>query len=136
MHCNYADITSRIAEPPAWYDEHAVPRYCEFTPDAVANIYADEVALLEIKCQCCDMRFKVAVSSDRLSKNSVTYWLKGTPTWGWGDPPNVGCCPAGPSMQSELVAVLEVWRRVKHKWRRVLSGEYRVAQEAIDGQAN
>jgi len=42
---HYEDILSRIAEPPRWFDEQGVPRYCEFAPHCIANIYADECAL-------------------------------------------------------------------------------------------
>ena len=37
---NYEDILSRIAEPPRWFDEQGVPRYCEFAPHRIANIYS------------------------------------------------------------------------------------------------
>jgi hypothetical protein len=40
MYRRYDDILSRIAEEPTWFDEHAVPRYCTFAPDQIANIYA------------------------------------------------------------------------------------------------
>lgn len=38
MHASYSDITDRLGEP-QWWDENAVPRYCEFEPARVANIY-------------------------------------------------------------------------------------------------
>jgi hypothetical protein len=31
---HYEDILSRIAEPPRWFDEQGVPRYCEFAPES------------------------------------------------------------------------------------------------------
>jgi hypothetical protein len=37
---HYEDILSRIAEPPRWFDEQGVPRYCEFAPHRIANIHA------------------------------------------------------------------------------------------------
>ena len=60
---DYIDITERIAEPPKWWDEHGVPRYAEFSPYLVANIYAEEVVLVEIACQACRSLFPVAFSS-------------------------------------------------------------------------
>jgi hypothetical protein len=53
MHNYYKDIISKIPEEPQWFDEEAVPRYCPFTPDKLANIYADECALVLIQCQGC-----------------------------------------------------------------------------------
>ena len=53
MDRNYLDISSRIAEAPTWFDECAVPRYCQFYPQYMANIYAREGVLVEIACQFC-----------------------------------------------------------------------------------
>lgn len=117
MHHHYNDITSRILAPPMWYDENAVPRYCDFAPDEVADIYATEVALVEIACQDCGQRFNVAFSWDRVE------WVKGVPRLHeamtladvkrlhYGDPPNAGCCPAGPTMNCDDLRVLEFWRK-------------------------
>jgi hypothetical protein len=63
MHQHYEDILSRIAEPPRWFDEDGVPRYCEFAPDRIANIYADECALLAIECQSCARPFLVTLDA-------------------------------------------------------------------------
>jgi hypothetical protein len=43
---HYEDILSRIVEPPCWFHEKGVPRYGEFAPHHIANIYADECAIL------------------------------------------------------------------------------------------
>jgi hypothetical protein len=51
MFNDYSDITERIAEPPKWWDEHGVPRYADYDPWRVANIYAEETALVEAACQ-------------------------------------------------------------------------------------
>jgi DNA-directed RNA polymerase subunit N (RpoN/RPB10) len=56
---HYEDILSRISEPPRWFDEQGVPRYCEFAPDRIAN--ARECALLAIECQSCGRPFIVAL---------------------------------------------------------------------------
>lgn len=118
MHLAYTDILSRISEKPRWFDECAVPRYCEFSPRATANIYADEVALVEIECQGCRQEFNVAFTdlnlrdelwdasgqrvrriSDLITDRRIHY----------GDPPNIGCCDAGPTMSSIPRRVLEYW---------------------------
>lgn len=50
MQTNYDDIISRISEPPLWFDENAVPRYCAFSPKE-SSPYLGEIALAEIDCQ-------------------------------------------------------------------------------------
>jgi hypothetical protein len=45
MFHHYEDILSRIAEPPRWFDARGVPRYCDFAPDRIADIYTRECAL-------------------------------------------------------------------------------------------
>lgn len=113
MHCDYKDIIDKLGKP-LWWDENAVPRYCEFAPDLVANIYAKQVALLEIACQHCGYRFNVAMSSRLLDQ------VKGWPSLAecvvnkriyYGDPPNYGCCAPGPTMTSDSLEVLEFWTR-------------------------
>lgn len=104
----YTDITERIAEPPLWWDESGVPRYCDFAADRVANVYAREAVLFEIACQACGREFRVALSSgkapsiaDAIRSHELHY----------GDPPNVGCCVAGHTMNSVPLRVLQYWRR-------------------------
>ena len=65
---HYEDIFSRIAEPPRWFDEQGVPRYCEFAPDRIANIHAQECALLAIECQSCGRPF-----GDRSASHKTNY---------------------------------------------------------------
>jgi hypothetical protein len=116
MHHHYDDITGRIKEPPLWYDENGVPRYCEFGPDEGASIYARQIALLEIACQACGERFMVAMSwtpslcatdqhdwslADLIQDGSIHY----------GDPPNADCCGIGASMNCEDLRVVEFWVR-------------------------
>jgi hypothetical protein len=112
---DYSDITGRIAEPPKWWDEHGVPRYADFEPHCVANIYAWEVALLEIACQACWRHFEVALSgqggggsgengrsmADNIRGGEIDY----------GDPPNYGNCRVGASMSCFNLRVLQYWRR-------------------------
>lgn len=120
MNHHYNDIRSRIAEPPRWFDENGVPRYDDFSPRDVANIYAREAVLVRIACQGCGARFDVAFSRDRIG------WKCGKMvelppladsirdgSLHYGDPPNIGCCPAGPTMNCDDLRVLEYWRRSK-----------------------
>lgn len=113
MHCAYTDITSKLGDP-IWWDENAVPRYCPFSPEAAANIYAREVALVEIQCQMCGHQFPVAFSwssletlhnvqippiSERIIKKELCY----------RDPPNY-CCNSGACTTSVPLRVLEFWK--------------------------
>lgn len=114
MNNEYHDIRNRIAEPPKWWDEFAVPRYCDFAPTHAANIYAREAALLSIECQACRAPFKVCMTAgrglaDAIKDGSLHY----------GDPPNIECCLTGPSMNCVDVRVLEFWHRdVASDWER------------------
>ena len=120
MNHHYRDIRDRVDDAPLWYDEHAVPRYCTFSPNEVANIYAKECVLLLIRCQGCDQRFKVAMSWDDMSamrhgipRLRLSVFDK---TIHYGDPPNIGCCPAGPTMNSFPLRVLEFWEQSQREW--------------------
>jgi hypothetical protein len=147
---NYiADILERIPEPPVWWDEGGWPRYCEFHPGKVMDIYANQVALVRIACQNCGMRFSVAVTwtwtlagidalqrgvaKDELAEYLKTHDLKAQAlarVLGWNDPPNVGCCHAGPTMSSDTVRVLEFWENGDEGWMRL--PEYELPQEEPD----
>lgn len=134
MHHCYDDILSRIPEEPIWFDEHAVPRYCEFDPKRVANAYADEVALVEVTCQSCGRLFHVAFAACAGVTVSREEWPSGPiataireKTLHYGDPPNVWCCHAGPSMNSEPRKVVQYWRqgnpayvRTEGPWRQIV----------------
>lgn len=115
MKASYADIRSRLGAP-TWWDEHAVPRYCDFHPSATANIYADEVCLMQIRCQGCGAAFPVAFSEDiyaRITRDGDIYppISERIDELYFGDPPNAGCCAAGPTMSSEPVRIIEFWSR-------------------------
>jgi hypothetical protein len=125
MNHNYDDIRSRIQEPPKWFDECAVPRYSDFAPHEVSDIYAHEAALVLIACQSCGQRFKVAFSRPTNGGLAAILSGKKSPTLAerikdkslhYGDPPNVGCCPAGPTMNSDPILVLEYWSRPSFEW--------------------
>jgi hypothetical protein len=159
MNHDYSDIRAKIAEKPTWFDEHAVPRYCEFTPDSVANIYAESVALVQILCQSCHAEFHVAFSYHQFFSRldlqprpipdvAFSYHqffsrldLQPRPipdmvadkSLHYGDPPNVGCCPAGATMNSIPVRVLEYWKREGFVWVRVPELEIEITPDwAID----
>lgn len=139
MNHDYSDIRSRIPEPPNWFDENAVPRYSVFEPTELSNIYAREGALVEISCQNCQRRFHVAFSRStmddvrayRTGKEPITLAsMIEAKTIHYGDPPNVGCCPSGPTMNSDPIRVLEYWRRddsTGHDWCRYNSLEIDVS---------
>lgn len=126
MHHDYACITSRIAENPTWWDEHGVPRYAVFAPSDSPNIYAREVALLLIECQACGHEFRVGMTSDMYDRALGRPTLHDLVLSGeihYGDPPNIGCCPSGPTMNSVPRRVLEFWRTDYVQWSRVVELE-------------
>jgi hypothetical protein len=135
MHVCYQDILDLTSEEPKWFDENAVPRFCKFSPDKVPNIYARQAALYLIKCQACGKHFKVAESSygekdilmDSVSSIRESI-IKGTLCF--GDPPNINCCPSGPTMSSDTIRVLEYWTREKvFEWVRDKTLEVSFEQE-------
>ena len=119
MNESYSDITSKLGEP-QWWDEAAVPRYCEFEPRRLAHVYLDEAALVEIECQGCGRTFPVAFSwgqHDGLFADrdipSLAERIRAD-TLHYGDPPNYSCCPAGPTMNSIPRRVLQFWRKAEN----------------------
>lgn len=114
MKHHYRDITDQLGTP-GWWDENGVPRYCDFSPEEGANIYAQEICLLEIHCQACARPFQVAMSSrePRALEEAVR-----AGTLHYGDPPCLPCCPAGPTMNSVPVRVIEFWERGRNPGRR------------------
>ena len=120
---SYSDITSRIPDKPLWYTMGGVPRYVPFEPRVRSLPYCREVALLEIACQGCATRFTVELAWDdqpgiasgrrdrALSKNPDLFH--------YGDPPNVGCCPPGHTMNCIDLRVLQFWRSEGGSWVRI-----------------
>ena len=111
MFANYHDISSKLGTP-VWFDESGVPRYCEFHPSNLANIYATEAVLFLVGCQVCGKGFTVAMSgafpatSDRIRNNTLDY----------GDPPNVGC--GNVLMSSVPQSIIQYWSRAQMRdWR-------------------
>jgi hypothetical protein len=150
MNCSYEDIRSRIREEPGWWDERAVPRYCAFAPDELANIYADECALVLIRCQQCRIDFKVAFSGDSMrmgawNTDGTRRWLIaeqiGEGRLHYGDPPNIACCTAGATMNCLDIQVLEYWRKCMERgehfleWQRDATFEVELEDARHDGVA-
>jgi len=127
----YEDILKLTKREPIWFDENAVPRYCEFSPKVIADIYADECSLVLIQCQSCHTEFKVAFSDEKFSiRKMITESFVGRKLSTlaesirghqihYGDPPNMRCCPAGNTMNCDDIKVLEYWRRSKFGWKRI-----------------
>jgi len=117
MKQTYSDIISRIKDPPLWWDEKGVPRYDPFHPYDLNCIYISEAVLFLIRCQACGKQFEVAATShilhdtESLALDIVEHRLH------YGDPPNIGCCAAGPTMSSEPIVVLQFWRKEHGEWR-------------------
>lgn len=143
MHTGYEDILSRIDVAPRWWDEHAVPRFCAFSPDQIADIYADECVLLLIECQDCHKPYKVCMSisaiSKMMSRMDFNYKMRTSVETHrylyYGDPPNAceeDCC-AGATMSSVSIRILEFWERSftpEHwGWRRVPELEIEIEEE-------
>ncbi|KKL96410.1 hypothetical protein LCGC14_1844770 [marine sediment metagenome] len=108
MEASYEDITSRIKDKPKWWDANGVPRFDKFTPDQCPDIYAKEVVLLKIACQSCNKRFRVELHGGVFSRIKHPHKLH------YGDPPRhmidgIGC--VGETMNSDALAVLEVWHK-------------------------
>lgn len=132
MKRDYKDITDRISESPKWFDENGVPRYCDFYPDEVANIYAQEVLFLHIGCQNCYRIFDVTLSFD--FKRKLENFKE---DFSYGDPPNIGCCVTGPSMTSENIKLLEYWNRNEFsEWERNNSMEFKINMNIFSRRGN
>jgi hypothetical protein len=140
---SYDDIKSRIPEQPKWYDENGVPRYNDFHPNDVPNIYAEEALLLEISCQDCGERFLVAFQTagmmDRLfnpkakslSERIDAYLKKDKATkeaewfpFHYGDPPIHGC--VGDTMNCNDHRIVEFWQKKDFEW--VRNAKYEIAE--------
>lgn len=106
MHHDYSDLRALTPLPPLWFDEYAVPRFVPFQPNFLANIYAKDAVLAEIRCQACDHAFHVAFSHGANTREPLAEAIVAN-TLHYGDPPNIGCCPAGPTMNSVPQRVLE-----------------------------
>lgn len=112
MYTYLGDIIDKLGEPLWWDDSQAIPRYCEFSPDECNNIYAQEVAFILVECQNCGHEFKISQAWEIFDNPiSLSESIKEGYTIGFSDPPNIQCCPAGPSETSDKIKVLEFWQR-------------------------
>lgn len=127
---DYPDIRSRIAKEPTWFDNNGTPRYRDFHPSLMPDIYADECLLYEIECQGCGLKYLVAESwckhlngwrgddpvaplSMRVRRKSIHF----------GDPPCFTCA-SGATMNCIDIKTVQFWRRERAgEWRRVLELE-------------
>ena len=118
---DYKDIRDLIPFPPKWWDEMGCPRYCEFSPHEISNIYGKQCALLEIACQACGHIFQVAMSTtelDAVRGFTIKRFIEDK-TIHYGDPPNIHCCASGPTMNCEDRRVLQFWEKGKNfNWKR------------------
>lgn len=137
MYCRYQDITDKLGEP-KWWDEEGVPRYCDFSPDNVADIYADKAVLVIIKCQGCGRYLPVAWSFNKLK---IVCWVPEHPkghecfaqltyptkdnsgSVGYGDAPahdnrEGEYCHLGCVMTTDVVQIKEFWSSDKLEWKR------------------
>jgi hypothetical protein len=137
MKASFDDIRALTPLVPKWFDFNGTPRYCEFRPFESPNIYAREIALLEIACQSCGEVFLVEQHRDDLGKayrracgakdiDLADSVREGTITY--RDPPHHGC--SGDSMLSITLRVVEFWRRGSQiEWARVPELEVAFPQE-------
>lgn len=123
----YLDIINRISNDSVlWWDENGVPRYDRFSPRLASNIYASEVALLKVACQNCSQQFLVVISALVLSDNNSLLSKIKNRALEYGDPPNVSCCPAGPTMSSIPLKVLQFWKHDGNRLEMVRLSEYEI----------
>jgi hypothetical protein len=125
MHRHYHEILGAFNKNPIWWTENAYPRYCEFSPNEVDNIYCNEACLATIACQNCGTEFKVAFSKTKYEDGTLKEAIK-TSQLEFGDPPNIYCCDAGPTMNSRIYNILEYWSKDDGKWKRDSSLEVEV----------
>ena len=126
-HFNFLiDAMGREENPPRWWEETGYPRWVKYHPGETSNVYADEAVLLDIACQNCDERFLVSLTSSMASslfesghrKNIETLILEGL--LHYGDPPNIGCCLAGATMNCLDLRIVEFWRKADFcEWQRI-----------------
>ncbi len=131
MFTDYADIRDRLGTPD-WFDENGVPRYCEFHPRRIANIYANETALLRISCVICRQEYIVAIST-HAHRPKICRMIEAR-TLHYGEPPNADCC-GNAHLNSEPRRVLQYWRRPPGgRWERDRSHETDIRPQWVIAQ--
>lgn len=101
-------------ERPLWYTETGAPRFCDFHPLFCADANADEVALIHLKCECCDCTIDIALSwsAVRSTQKRLTAGSSGVDhSYRYGAPPTTGC--NAPLTVSGLAAL---WIREQGVW--------------------
>lgn len=68
MHQYYHDILKATEKKPLWWQEGGVPRFEQFNPNSLPDIYADEAVLAEIECQNCGEKYLVCFTSSDTSR--------------------------------------------------------------------
>jgi hypothetical protein len=156
MYQPYFDIREKLGEP-LWHDANGVPRYVPFAPSESANIYAQFVALMEIRCQGCGKLMLVEANwdvmnatmdlgnpHDNISEELIVWDDKGQnpipkaglPKVGeagaftYGDAPWHGdnqC--SGTTMTTSVNRIVEFWKRVTFDWERMPQHEVHIGEE-------
>ena len=80
-------------------------------PHETNLIYTTEVVYFAIACQNCEQEFNVALSWHPMNDCYSLRERVEQDTLHYGDPPNADCCPAGPTMNSVPIDVLEFWQK-------------------------
>lgn len=111
MNVYLEDIISKLGEPVWWDRDGTLPRYCEFHPEQMSDIYAKECVLLLIRCQSCGKLFKVSQTGSIFDSEKLARSISMKSVLFVGDPPNMRCCGAGPTMTSDTMRILEYWHR-------------------------
>ena len=107
----YGDILAAAGFDPIWFDEHGVPRFREFTPDAIAEVYASECAELRISCRGCGRDFVVAMSTPPQPEWFPLASAIASRAIHYGEPPNMRCCAEGPALGAITRRVLSYHTR-------------------------
>ena len=102
---DYDDIKTRLGEP-LWWDDNGVPRYDAFKPD-MCGVYDRMVALVEIACQDCGLKFNVAITYDPVYSFRPFNSAPSKKELFYGDPPIHGCI--GDTMTTDTIRVIEYW---------------------------
>jgi hypothetical protein len=122
----YVDILSLTDRDPVWYDPNGTPRYCEYLPEVMPDVYARVIVFMRIACQCCGRQFNVGMSAGTFD------WLTTVKPreWHYGDPPRHNCLGAGETMNCTDIAVLRAWHRTQAaEWVRCRDEEGLIDQE-------
>lgn len=120
---DYADIIKATGgKNPKWWDENGVPRFGKHHPKESADIYAKEVALVEIRCQNCPKKFLVQMTwsymDDIRYARAAGPMSKRVDSLHYGDPPRHED-PAGNTMNCYDLRVVEFWAQKDYEWVRV-----------------